>query len=402
MDGKVFVWDVVSGRAEVVSSQAPVASMDLAFSPDGRRLAVASRQLTKVLDAATGDELLVLRGKMQAQLNNAGFNPRVRFSPDGQRLLSICHDSEAGLSEWSSELEPPEEHLRHAERRAVVWRLTMTAYESGGLQSPLFRRDYARLCQARLSGVWEHLARSHLHAVSGHGDAANGDLDEAVRLAGDRANALAACGDGLAARGRWEEAAAVFEKVLALDADHFSARCGAADICLRQGNRKGHEAHCRELLRRFGDTEDPLTAKELVHRFLLVPVLATDTMQVPRLTERAARVGTRLQDQAGLLDMQGCIDLRSGRFARAVERLVQAAPRFATKNAARAGYLCFLAMAQHHLHHAEEVRARLAEAHAILQGLRPAGSAREVGDYWSELIHAEAAAAEADALITGK
>jgi hypothetical protein len=97
--------------------------MDVTFSPDGRRLAVASRRMIKLLDAATGEEALVLRGVAHARPDNNGFNPRVRFSPDGKRIAAICHDLRSPVSLWSVEEEAardPAARLRAADRRAVA------------------------------------------------------------------------------------------------------------------------------------------------------------------------------------------------------------------------------------------------------------------------------------------
>ena len=56
--------------------------MSVAFSPDGKRLASASRDGTvKVWDAATGQEIRTLKG-------HTGFVTSVAFSPDGKRLAS--------------------------------------------------------------------------------------------------------------------------------------------------------------------------------------------------------------------------------------------------------------------------------------------------------------------------
>ena len=75
----LLVWDMRDGQELVRSRQAPPAAMDVAFSPDGRRLAVAARLQVKIMDAATGEEVLILRGLTQVVPNSNGFNASARF-----------------------------------------------------------------------------------------------------------------------------------------------------------------------------------------------------------------------------------------------------------------------------------------------------------------------------------
>jgi WD40 repeat protein/tRNA A-37 threonylcarbamoyl transferase component Bud32 len=110
-DGTVRVWDAATGREQLILQRHPDSVGGLAYSPDGRRIASASadpRQLApfqglgrrpegrritpavmdqtvKVWDAATGRELLTLRG-------HSGLVRGVAYSPDGRRIASAGAD----------------------------------------------------------------------------------------------------------------------------------------------------------------------------------------------------------------------------------------------------------------------------------------------------------------------
>jgi WD40 repeat protein len=89
VDGEIKVWDVETGQE---LHTLPGVGTSVAFSPDGRRIAGAGKQSidpqplsgsgeVKVWDAQTGLELLNLQGHTTRVAN-------VAFSPDGQRLAS--------------------------------------------------------------------------------------------------------------------------------------------------------------------------------------------------------------------------------------------------------------------------------------------------------------------------
>jgi WD40 repeat protein len=88
--GAVLVYDWGAGRwlhRQPLRGSATIFFWDLAFSPDGRRLAAVSRQYVLLWDVATGQQVLTLRG---APLPPAdiGFNPHVAWSADGRRLAA--------------------------------------------------------------------------------------------------------------------------------------------------------------------------------------------------------------------------------------------------------------------------------------------------------------------------
>jgi WD40 repeat protein len=107
---------------------APSALYDLAFSPDGKRLAGITRDLLKLWDVDAGHEVLTLRGAPQRHWDPP-FNPRVLFSPDGSRLVGTNWNE--SISMWDAEDRTDEDRIdRHraarqkaADERALFWHL---------------------------------------------------------------------------------------------------------------------------------------------------------------------------------------------------------------------------------------------------------------------------------------
>ncbi len=97
-DQSLRLWEVPAGRLVL----GPVPANDFrfkrptaaaaAFSPDGRRLAVASESAARVLDATTGAELA-------GPVKHRGRINSVAFSPDGATVLTVCDGREARLWE---------------------------------------------------------------------------------------------------------------------------------------------------------------------------------------------------------------------------------------------------------------------------------------------------------------
>lgn len=91
------VWDWESGRHLRTLAGHSGSVIHAAFSPDGARLATASRDGTiRLWDPRTGEQQLVLRGH-QAEVSS------VAFSPDGSRLASVSDDGT--LRVWALDLD---------------------------------------------------------------------------------------------------------------------------------------------------------------------------------------------------------------------------------------------------------------------------------------------------------
>jgi WD40 repeat protein/serine/threonine protein kinase len=117
----VKVWDTVKQR--LVKAEATGMLCALVFSPDGKRLAGVTREVVKLWDVQTGQELLTLRGAPQRH-RDPSFNPRLAFSPDGKRLVGSNWDESISLWEAEAPSEERQQARREAAlRRAPLWHL---------------------------------------------------------------------------------------------------------------------------------------------------------------------------------------------------------------------------------------------------------------------------------------
>lgn len=87
----VTLWNASTGQPRLTFTASATDSWidDVTFSPDGRKLATASLR-TRVWDAATGQELLVVRLGADDPNDTSGSVDRVVFSPDGSRFATLA------------------------------------------------------------------------------------------------------------------------------------------------------------------------------------------------------------------------------------------------------------------------------------------------------------------------
>ena len=207
--GRVHVWELPSGRRlHAGPLQGPVTLEGLAFSPDGRLLAGVGRTEVVVWDVKEGEEVLTLTGAPPRR-SDAGFSPRIAWSPDGRRLAATNWDHTVSI--WDG-ADQSRKDVKNAMRKAARERL------------PAFHIENA-------SRAWQkgqHFAVDyHLRQVERLGPLAPGWRLERGSL--------------LAQRGEWAKAAADYAAALEGESgaqarvwcEHalLQARAGKLDVC---------------------------------------------------------------------------------------------------------------------------------------------------------------------------
>jgi tetratricopeptide (TPR) repeat protein len=339
VDHTVAIWDCSSGAVVARSRQGPEAAMDLAFSPDGRRLAIATRRQIKLVDAETAEEVLVLRGRAQLTPSNNGFNARVRFSPDGKSLAAICSDTADPVAVWSIDSEIPArfpDEVRATDRRAVARHLQLALRLMwGAWHTPVARsgaRDHVeqsyRVARAHIEQTvrigletpLEYLKRAQLFASLGDTSRVEDDLLKATALVPGDNSILAEAGDIYASVGRFASAGRWYARLTAMPGGW--ANDDWYDVCTRlvlAGDIARYRAFCDSL----EGNVDSIAADRLMDLAMsnaLAPHPGADHEKLVRIAARL-RPGAVAAKRYGMpnwgLLCSAAIQLRAGELSRA-------------------------------------------------------------------------------------
>ncbi len=252
--GRVHLWEARTGTGRHVFQGKPGLVLSLAFSPDGRLLAVTGGgQVVHLLEVSTGKEVHAL-GK------HRGWVRAAAFAPDGKRLASAGGDT-----------------------TGLVWNV-----------SALGRPAPARLTAKEAAALWDDLAEmkdgTKVHrAVGGLGAAP----DQALPLLRQHLRPAASLSP--------EQQTRITRLVVGLDADSFRERQKASAELEEFGEdavpalRKALEGvPSPELRRRAGELLNKLTGSELTaERLRLLRALEVlerlDTPESRRLVEALSR-----------------------------------------------------------------------------------------------------------------
>jgi tetratricopeptide (TPR) repeat protein len=172
-------------------------------------------------------------------------------------------------------------------------------------------------------------------------------------------------GEWYARHARWKEAAADFRIALECQPPDDALQWLHVAPALAAGDREGYRWLCREMRKRFAETQDPPTADRVAKSCLLLAEFAKEMEWACALADRAVTLGKDHQYAHYFVFCKGLADYRQGNFRAAVEGLDSLASRttFAPLRA-----LCHpvLAMALHRQRQTKVARENLAQATRLL------------------------------------
>jgi WD40 repeat protein/serine/threonine protein kinase/tetratricopeptide (TPR) repeat protein len=171
---------------------------------------------------------------------------------------------------------------------------------------------------------------------------------------------------------RWKEAAADFTVALKSEPlDHDLERLHAAPALIAAGDREGYRRLCREMLKCFGETQDPYKAERTAKVCLLLPASGKDMDLAFQLADRAVMLGKNSADAHWFIFSKGLADYRRGNFRAAIEGLDPLLPQTAPIPELTAACHLVLAMAHHRQGEAKAAREHLARGAMLLDQYIP-------------------------------
>jgi tetratricopeptide (TPR) repeat protein len=168
----------------------------------------------------------------------------------------------------------------------------------------------------------------------------------------------------------------------------------SAALRLQTGDVEGYRRACREMLERFGNTDNPAVAEQTAKTCSLIPDAVSRFEPVLQLADRAVK--GREPDRWIVLT-KVLAEYRAGHHATAIEWLNRVSPKADGEHLDATAFAVFT-LAQHRLGRTQEARAALASARAILARKMPdPAKGRWFGGDWHDWLRARILTREAEA-----
>jgi serine/threonine protein kinase/predicted Zn-dependent protease len=205
--------------------------------------------------------------------------------------------------------------------------------------------------------------------------------------------------DLYARRHQWKKAADDFAAAIKAHPEEHELWYNSAPLWVEMKDTDAYRRHCQEMLKRFGETTDPMIAERTAKACLLLPDVFEDLSPVARLTERA--LADKDHGYYPYFVLAGALaDYRAGEFSKTVEKLDEI-----VSQRHRTGYgfdnlqipaNFILAMAHHHLGNKDKATQALARAKRSFPSRDSNG---DLGGYWHDWLICQNLRREAEGLL---
>jgi tetratricopeptide (TPR) repeat protein/serine/threonine protein kinase/formylglycine-generating enzyme required for sulfatase activity len=232
---------------------------------------------------------------------------------------------------------------------------------------------------------------------------AEAQFQEALALRPDLGGVHNVVGHAYARSGQWDKAAPALARAVELHPSDVWPWWRSATLSLHTGDFEGYRRACREMIERFGKTDDPTIASHTVRVCLLLPDAVADLERAVKLADRNLKGNEKYHayNYNWLVLDRGLAEYRAGQYAAAAERLKQLSPNADGVHLDTSAF-AVLAMAQHRLGQVEAARAALVNAQAIIAKKTPdPAKGQPFGHDWPEWLHCQVLSREAEVLIVG-
>jgi tetratricopeptide (TPR) repeat protein len=263
--------------------------------------------------------------------------------------------------------------------------------------------DFSEDHRLRLNGLFPLFHRAEAHAHLGPWDRAVADYSKVIEqnphsVGSVYGQAWVHRGGVYCALGQWANAAADYAEQVKLDPGNEAYWYRSAALRLQTGDVEGYRRACREMLQRFGNTDNRAVAEQTAKTCSLIPDAVGQFEPVLQLADRAVK--GREPDRWIALT-KALAEYRAGRHEVAIDWLNRVSPK-ADGEHLDATAFAVLSLAQHRLGRTPKARVALASARAILAHKMPdPAKGRWFGGDWHDWLRAGILAREAEDVLKG-
>jgi serine/threonine protein kinase/tetratricopeptide (TPR) repeat protein len=440
--GFVYLWDLESGRQvnRMERHWAPVRAVG--FTPDGKRTLSGNTDRSLIVaDAETGREL----HRLGLTLAFGGL----AVSADGSFVATANNDSNVHLWPLAEDVLVARDlaqagHLDKAEAaynqavkvhaNDVDLRLERAGFYARRQQWDRAIADYNQAVQARKDDPNTWLRRGRAYMGAGQGEKAAADFDHTLGLVPSDAAAAKhrrtvydeiaqnddllagvaklrpkdaqlwkTSGEYHATRRQWTKAATALAKVVELEPSNHLNWFQLAPVYLHLSDTEGYQRVCREMVERFGKTDQAEVADRTAKTCLLAANTGVNRQQVRKLAEQAVAADANHRLRKWFLLTLGMTDYRDGQYASAADRLRQSLSPGAEGMYLDSTAYLFLAMAQQRQGTAQEAQESLSKARVLAAEKFPKlDRGQRLSTDWADWLRFEIARREAEDLVKVK